>query len=203
MTAGYPGPAMIMALMLDSSRKEMSPAMIRPPVRPEDLVAKMNPTSSFPASSASGTVIEKDEIQKDVHDDDEERPRDQADRQVPGRLVDLPGDVGRRVPAGIGERDEEHRDGEGRAQDVVDGSSRQGERQMGRFSQGQAEPDHAEDEEDLEQGDDVLEPGAEHFVRGVDGGHGDDDRDGEERRRLDERERPGADAPGGARALRR
>jgi hypothetical protein len=47
---------MIMALMLDRRRNEMTPAMIRPPCVPNTLVAKMNPTSSLPASSGRGTV---------------------------------------------------------------------------------------------------------------------------------------------------
>ena len=93
--------------------------------------------------------------------------------------VDLAGHVGRGVPARIGEADEIHVDGEGPGQDLPGGLAGGGEGQSRGMAEDETGDDDAQDEEDLEGREGVLEAGARGAVQGVDGGDGGDDGQGD------------------------
>ncbi len=146
----------------------------------------MIPDLDFSRELCRGNSVEKDEVQEDVHDDDDRRPSDEAERDISEGVLDLIGHIRRRVPTRIGERHKKHRHDKSGAEDVVKGALIQGEADGARLAVTQTDGDEDEDDQHLERRDHVLEIGTKDLVGRVDEGEKDDDGDGDKGRSLEE-----------------
>ena len=65
------GPIHVMALIEDTSPRQISAPTMRPPSSPNTCLPAMMATSSWPANSRIGVVMQKDGVEGDIEDDDD------------------------------------------------------------------------------------------------------------------------------------